>query len=164
MSENNIYEITQMISNKKTLQSDLSEAMEMVNSMFKKKYIDKLQNVVQSHHIKAQKNPSKEIQLMYAIKPFLDKNKHTDIDKLINTMITLNAVKGMQDELSVHSNKDIKIASIIEEQKDKSIQEDGIYDIDESCITSKQSNVNSSQPNMANLMLLLIFSNMNKYF
>lgn len=160
MSENNIYEITQMMNNKKTLQSDLSEAMQMVNSMFKRKYIDKLQNVVQTHQLRAKKNPSKEVQLMYALKPFLDKSKHSDIDRFIDTLNSFNAIKGMHEELISHSKKDIKITSIIDEEKDSSIQEDGIYDIDENCIEANKNSSNASPINITSLMLLFIFSAM----
>lgn len=169
MSENNeIYEITQKINNKQVLQNDFNEAFQMVSSLFQKKYINKLQNVIQTHQLNAQKNPTREIKLMYALKEFMDNNKQKDADKIINMMVSLNAFKNIQNELrkfpnaSNISNVSIQSANVIKQSneiKDSSIQEDGIYDIDKSCIASKQNKITNKMPDINNLLFLLLFLN-----
>ena len=62
MSENNtIYEIAQLMSSRTNLQNDFAEAAQLINNLFKKKYIDKINYTIQNQRTNIQKNPSKEI-------------------------------------------------------------------------------------------------------
>lgn len=159
MSDNNIiYEITQKITDKDNLQNDISEAIGLVSNMFREKYINKLQSAVQKKHIEIQKNPSKEIKLMYALKPFLNESSHHDIDNVINAMLSLNTIMTIQNELS--SRSIIKQNSVVSTQsipEDPSIKSDGIYDVDENCLIANQSGVSLNNNGMNVILLFLMF-------
>lgn len=161
MSENNvIYEITQQMNNSQNIQRDMTEAIEMITSLFKKKYINRLQEAIQAQHIQTKKNPTKEIQLLHALKPFMDKSMHSQIDKMINTMMTFNTIKTIQKDIYIQQGNYISTQSNknFASEKDESIKADGIYDVDENCLSLKSSKPNTFNSN-AMLMFLLLFSN-----
>lgn len=146
MSENNIiYEITKMMNDKPAIQNDMNEAMMLVKKMFEEKYISKINNIVKDHHEKTRKNPSREINLLQAFKAFTPENEQTKIEKLIDSLYMLETLSSINSEYkasppvvrSSESNEQQPVsASAVNE--DCSIHSDGIYEIDNQCITTKE--------------------------
>ncbi len=133
MQENNIiYEIAEKIQDKNIMQNDFKEAMFLVSNMFREKYVDKLQNelVTNVNNIKA--NPTKEINLLRAIKPFVNEDNKKNLEDIIDMMTNISAVNFMMPKTTPKKNNIIKINNI--NIKDSSVKEDGVYDIDESCL------------------------------
>ena len=156
MSEgNSIYEITKMMSSEQNLRNDFQEAANLVKNMFQEKYIYKLEKELNRRREIIQKNPSKEIKLINALKPFIEEKSREDVDKIINLMINADTLSAIQKSF-LNENSMITAQSAINpsQKKDPSIKEDGIYDIDESCLTSIQTSAGKSN-NIFPLMLIL---------
>lgn len=159
MSEANIItEITQMMTDKKTAQNDINEATNLVMEMFKKKYINRLHEAAHMQRINAQKNPTKEIRLLHSIKPFLDESRHESIDKMIDTMTMLAVMQNIGKELSAAGDEksSIETASVNGGNDNDSIHADGVYDIDEACMTSLKSSPPQNRNKLFELMFLLM--------
>ncbi|MDE6182503.1 MAG: hypothetical protein K2F59_04800, partial [Eubacteriales bacterium] len=110
MQENNvIYEITRQIQDKDNIKKDFQEAFTLVTEMFKKKYIDKIDEEFKNRLEKIEKTPPKEIVLLNAIKPFLEKSAHKNIDNTINMMRTFSAINSLKHNFN--ENKKVEIAS-----------------------------------------------------
>lgn len=166
MSEGNtIYEITQMMSSEQNIRNDFQEAIELIKNMFHEKYIYKLEKELKRRREVIQKNPSKEIKLISALKPFVEETKHTEIDKIINLMINADTLSTIQKSFVKESNRITAQSAAFEresgEKKDPSIKEDGIYDIDENCLMSMQNSTNTRN-NMLPLFLILLLLFFNK--
>ena len=146
MLDNNIiYEITQQFSNPDHIQSEFSEIMDLISKHFRQKYVHKLEVAVQQHHDHCTSHPSKEIVLLQACKPFFGADNTGFIDNIINIFHTLNTVNNIKSEYIAQSQQpvitDEPLFSI--NSGDPSIHEDGIYDMDDSCLT-QSAIVNSS--------------------
>ena len=155
MQENNtIYEITQKMQNKNNLQNDMKEAFELITNLFKEKYFNKLEFEITQHINSIKNNPSNEIKLLNAFKPFLNNNTNKNIENIINTLTNLNAFNTLKTK--IYSTKNLKTInySTLNIQKDPSIKEDGVYDIDESCLILNQNFFNVEN---FNILLILFF-------
>lgn len=155
MQENNvIYEISQKIQNKKVVQNDMKEAIDLVANLFKTKYIDKIDCELKTNIKDVQNNPTKEIVLLNALKPFTQKEKHQNIDNIINLATNIAAFKNLipKQQLSIQQNV-VKASNL---DIDPSVKEDGVYDIDENCLYYVNNN-NNSQSGIILIMFLLLF-------
>lgn len=163
--QNSIYEITQMMSNQKNIKEDFSEASRLIFELFKKKYIDGLTSEITKHKNNVTKNPTKEINLMNALKPFFGKDAHTQIDNFINALINYNTMLNIQKELSSknilkENSSKISAASVSQEttasKTDSCIQKDGIYEIDQSCLENLKS-LSTKNKGQNSLCFILLF-------
>ena len=134
MQESKIYEIAQMIQNKATIENDLKEAKNIVKNMLHDKYINKMHLAIREKHKACCKNPTKEVHLLNAIKPFMHETSHHKIDKAIEMLTLMNTVKGIKSE----------VAPILYTQnvQEGIIHEDGVYEVDSNCIKGRE-NFNS---------------------
>lgn len=163
----NLIELNDLIKNGNSLQSDLMEAAELIKKMFKQKYIAKLENELKIQKQNHQKNPTKEIQLIQAVKPFINQNRHKEIDSITDTLINITTLMDIQKDFIKNNEKEkenpaqIKaMNTILTEESDPSIKKDGIYDIDETCLLTKQSsNKNVSSNFLAYTLFALILFN-----
>lgn len=100
MQENNsIYKIATQIKDKENIKNDFREVLVLASDWFKKKYIDTLQKEIDTHFEKVQKNPTKEVSLLKAIKPFIKDDSHEDIDKFIDTLVNINVFNTLKDKV-----------------------------------------------------------------
>ena len=159
----NLVELNDLISSGNSLQNDLTEAIEIIKKMFRQKYISKLENELKIQKQDHLKNPSKEIQLIQAVKPFMKQSKHKDIDSLTDTLVNISTLMDIQKKFERNSKKTenpaTKVAAmntVITKKDDSSIKEDGIYDIDEKCLLSKQSLNKNSSPNILVYILFIV--------
>jgi hypothetical protein len=152
MSElNKIYEITQQLTSPQNLKNDLNEISDMITQHFSAKYLSPISAAMASNQQYYSSHPSKEVNLLKALKPFLSAD--ADIDNAINI---LNTIRVFSD-IAAHSTPTpaeavIKVASI----KDSAIHSDGIYEIDQSCVNSKNSTAESNPVSESNIILLLL--------
>lgn len=157
MQENNvIYEIAEKIQDKQIVQNDFKEAFSLVTNMFKSKYIDKLEDELKVNINNVKNNPTKEITLLNAIKPFMKENKQKNLDDIVDMMTSISAISYMLPKQNDEPNI-IKINSIT--KQDSSVKEDGVYDIDESCMFNTN-NKPSFNNNFIYIILFLILFNM----
>lgn len=122
-----IYEVTQMLQDKNNIQNDMQQAMELVRDMFYKKYLQKIEKEVEIRREKIKANRSKEVELLYAVKPFLAQDKSAVIDKMADSIMMMQTLNTLQSEM----NRDYR---------KESVHSDGIYDVDENCMASKNNN------------------------
>lgn len=122
-----IYEVTQMLQDKNNIQNDMQQAMELVKDMFYKKYLQKIEKEVEIRREKIKANRPKEVELLYAVKPFLAQDKSDVIDKMADSIMMMQTLNTLQSEM----NRDYK---------KESVHSDGIYDVDENCMASKNNN------------------------
>ncbi|MCI8804347.1 MAG: hypothetical protein HFE59_00350 [Clostridiales bacterium] len=163
----NLIELNDLINNGNSLRGDLSEAAELIKTMFKQKYISKLENELKIQKQIHQKNPTKEIQLIQAVKPFINSERHKEIDSITDTLINITTLMDIQKDFIKNNEKEkdeeprIKaMDTILTEKNDPSIKKDGIYDIDESCLLTKQSSGKNTSSNFLiySLFAIILFS------
>lgn len=152
-----IYEITQLMHDKQILQNDLVEALNTVKDVFYKKYIYKFQQALDEHRELAKKQSSKEVDLLLALKPFIGENSQQTIDKIIDTMYTLNTAQSIDseirkympaDETEIDSNSVRAASTTI-------VHDDGIYEIDENCMQNN-SHSNNASINITEIIFMLL--------
>ncbi|WP_058486247.1 hypothetical protein [Defluviitalea phaphyphila] len=123
------------------LNEDIKEMINTIKDIFKKKYIDKITNFIENGKNQIKENPSKEISLLQAIKPFIDTNNHSQIDNIIEAMNMMRTVQSFNEKIKniqIQKNEEQKNDYLNEKNKEVLIKEDGIYEIDEACMREKQ--------------------------
>jgi len=93
---NKIIELNKLINNSESFQNDITEISNLIKTMFQKKYISKLSEELKIQKQNHQKNPTKEIQLIQAVKPFINQEKQNDIDKITDTLINITTLMDIQ--------------------------------------------------------------------
>ena len=96
---NNLYELTKSFENKKVIYQDFNEIINIFKNNIQNKYIKKVFSIIDEEQTVAKENPNKEISLIKALKEF-NTNKNS-LDDIINVLTTLDALKHMQDDLSL---------------------------------------------------------------
>jgi len=132
MSEKNIYEIVQSFSDRDNLQSDLDEALKLVSRHFRNKYVGKLDNVLNISRKNFKQNPTREMQLINALKPFLPRERHERLDSITEMLTLFSTFESIRKEVSSTSLAQSEVA-----EADSAIHEDGIYEVDEECLHKK---------------------------
>ena len=162
----NLIELNKIINKEDTLQKDMIEATNLIKSMFQKKYIKKLSEELEICKQDHKKRPTKEIQLLQAIKPFINQNYHQQIDSITDTLINFTTLidiqKNFNNKLETHqkektNKKQIKaMSTVVTKNDDVSIKKDGIYDIDENCLFYNQKNIKIQNNNKTNILYILL--------
>ena len=119
-----IYEVTQLLEDKNNIQNDMQEAINLIRDMFYKKYLQKIHKEIKIKHEKIKNNRPKEVELLCAIKPFVDGKQIDLIDRLSDAIIMFKTINNLQSEIN-------------QKYKSDSQHPDGVYDIDKNCLTSK---------------------------
>lgn len=155
-----IYEITKLMGNRDTIQSDLNEAINIIRDVFYKKYIQKFQQALDEHRQLARKQSSKEVELLKALKPFLGEDSKDSIDRIIEVMYTINTAQSIDSEVrkcSEEINVETYEDNIINAASTSTIiHEDGIYEIDDNCMEKSTCPDNSLNITELIFMLMLI--------
>jgi hypothetical protein len=146
-----ICEVTQMLQDKNIIKNDLEQAFSLVKDMFYKKYLDKIQLEIKNKRENLKINRPKELELLYALKPFIPKEKNYIIDNTAEYLIILNIIRSLQAEINSDVlNKNNKFIST--QSKDSSEHQDGIYDLDKNCLDKKNSGFINA------FLMLVVFS------
>lgn len=131
-----IYEIAKQIQDKNNMKEDISNAISLVSNMFKEKYMDKIMNEFQKTLNHIEENPTKEINLLNAIKPFLSNCEN--IENTINMLKNFSAINLLKNNEYQKKQQDLNSDNVVFinniKEKDSSVKEDGVYDIDENCL------------------------------
>lgn len=139
-----IYQVTQMLQDKNIIKNDLDQAFNLIKDMFYKKYLEKIQLEIKAKRDQLKVNRPKEVELLYALKPFMPKEKNHIIDNAAEYIIILKTMQGLQSELNSESrldmaNKNNKLSHNLTQaqSKDDSEHQDGVYDLDTNCLEQK---------------------------
>ena len=132
---------------------DIRQMRESIINIFKENYINKMRSLIEDNRIQAKENPTKEIVLLQAIKPFINSQSHTIIDEITEAMNTIRILENFNQKISnLHSNRS-------ENKKEQIIvDKDGVYEIDELCLNSINRESNSGQILIILLIILLFKS------
>lgn len=158
MSElNKIYEITQSLSSPESVGSELRELSALISEHLASKYISPINAVIASHRQYCTTHPVRETNLLAALKPFT--SKPDGIDRLIemfNTARLINdIVYGGLAAIRSTSDGCVRTAAIT----DSAVHPDGIYEIDEGCISAGTSCTDGTEglcPAALVILLLLL--------
>ena len=137
----NIYEITKVMSNNQALSGDLQNGLHMVKEQLLAKYIKPVKTIIAKEQTKIRKNPSSEIRLLEALKPFIPHTQHDKLTQTMNTLYTLETIKRLTTPVpkTINHNQ-IGI---------QSLSQDGVYEIDEKCMKM------SEMPRISPIFLVL---------
>jgi len=145
---NKIYEIAQMVGNNNVIKGDMQEAAGIIRTMLAEKYVLPLNRIIEQEGIKRRENPSKEVRLLQAIRPFMPYSRQEQLSKSIDMLYNIETAKSLSTNISSKSQKPLKIAEI-----DNSVHPDGVYDIDKNCMDQMQS------PSISPIFLILALLN-----
>lgn len=139
--KNKIYEITQMMGDRRIIANDINAAKDMVRSMLSEKYIRPIVQAIDKENDRVRKNPSKEAKLLSALKPFFEDERSRGIDSAINALNMANTLKGLASNSRNAAFEKPKedFGHMTAAAVDMAIHEDGIYEIDEKCMHSANS-------------------------
>ena len=158
MSEKKVCEIMLSLNDKSNLESDIEEAVSLLSGHFRDKYLARLEHAFNKCRKNTELNPTKELQLMRALKPFMPPERREKLDSITEMLTLLSTFENIRDEANEIS-KPIAEAT----ELDPAIHSDGIYEVDEHCLYEKnmsipygEPNINiNSNPNFAGLMLIM---------
>ncbi|WP_058486249.1 hypothetical protein [Defluviitalea phaphyphila] len=97
--DTSINEITDIITDKNYIRNDIVEITNIIKNILNDKYILKINELISQHKAKTINNPTKEIMLMQAVKPFMNKKAQINIDKMIELMNIMGTAKSIQKDL-----------------------------------------------------------------
>ena len=117
-----------MLQDESVIKDDMEQAANLVREMFYKKYLSKIQKEIDSRQKKIKLNRPKEVELLYALKPFMPQEKSFLVDKMADSIMMAQTITGLQSEV----RKEI--------DSESSIHEDGVYDVDKKCLATKRNN------------------------
>jgi hypothetical protein len=139
MSDNIVYEITQMVSDRSAVKKDMQSAMQLVSNLFEEKYVSKINNCIKTEHQEVMHSPSKEVELLQVFKKFIPTNKEEKMEEIIDMLIMFNTFKSIKTQVNSCKNGEpyFKVDKAVQNLKDPSEHVDGIYDIDTSCAAKK---------------------------
>lgn len=151
MSElNKIYEITQKLSSPDNLRDDFKEILDIAIKHFSSKYLTPINVAIASHKEYCDSHPCKEVNLLKAFKPFVENSD--GIDKLIDAVNTLRL-------FSLVSSQDNTPPAVVSAASinDSAIHPDGIYEVDEGCISTNSQSVDKGFNIDPAILLFLLF-------
>ena len=146
-SNEQIYEIASIVGDNKLFKGDMSQAAGMIKSMLSEKYITPIKNAMENENKRSRKNPNKEARLLEALKPFMPESNHQKLNDTIDVIHFMETMRGMQNMLPQKIAQPVKAleAKVADPSAhkvaDPSVHEDGVYDIDQMCLTSPKSNI-----------------------
>ncbi|MCD8158429.1 MAG: hypothetical protein LUD77_05915 [Clostridiales bacterium] len=147
MDQNSIYEILNSFSSRETMENDLNEIKKLVSGYFNKKYFSGLGSIISSEINRQKTNPSDDLRLLYAIKPYAKNLGGNVMDNVIEAAAVVKAIDNIRGKLP-NETKTVAAAAV----NLPSVNPDGVYDIDRECIIKTAS---ESQPPQTDIILLL---------
>lgn len=151
MSDHNtIFEINKLMNDKGLIKNDLDEITHIIKEVIQQKYISKFEVAIDEQRELVKKNTPKEINLLLALKPYLEQSTHTYIDQIIDLIYKMNTVKNIQAEIekcAVVNKMDNNLSN-----PETTIHDDGIYEIDTHCTVNNTTN----SMNITELIFMLL--------
>jgi len=141
-----IMEITQMMSDNNRIKGDVSQAAEMVRSMFNEKYIAPITRAINTENKRAKNHPVREARLLKALKPFVDAGRHPGIDRAMDALHMAETLRGLKSTMPLPhtprtpapTSAPVRTAEAAAAFHgygyDTSIHPDGVYDVDYDCL------------------------------
>lgn len=128
MSETNqLYELTRMIDDKESMESDLSEIFANLREMVQKKYVHKLHHVVETQQRQVTEHPPREVTLLRALREFTTEDQRKNLDRMIDMTMMMNTATKMRKDLGAIAERTKPTQSLpgdvhARENEDQSLQ------------------------------------------
>jgi len=106
MPENQIYEISRMMRDRAATQKDMRDASVLLSQFFQDRYLSKIKQAVDMSQSSVNASPPDEVRLLNALKPFVSPERHAQVDRMVNMMMTMSAVKKMSSDLNPGLTRD----------------------------------------------------------
>lgn len=144
----NIYEISQYIGNDNIIQNELYSSISNIRNNLKNKYISPIKSAIKTESSKLKKEPSPEIRLIEAFKPFVSHTEHKKLNDMIDSIYKIKTLKNISKKFYKNiDNSDKNKLQIMSNSYPKN--NDAIYEIDDNCIQ------NNIRPKISPLFILL---------
>lgn len=165
MSNKMMKAVAHLLSNPAGIQNDMRESMLMAQNHLSEKYLTKMTKAVAQCQKKAMENPSPQIDLLLAVKPFIPEESHPRVNQMIEMLQfyqTMDEIRtSIQEELPPADTRPLSAASVGSFTPDPSVHEDGVYDVDSNCTLPARANQATMQ-NSNPMGMLLALSLMNR--
>lgn len=156
---NMLQELTQKMTDPSQIRDDFNGAAALVIEMFREKYINRLNDAVSFHISKAKEEPPDSAKLLYALKPFINGDRHEQLDNTANLLIMLDALKNITGNRAIERTAPMTASLGIENASSEGvIHIDGIYEVDKTCLSRKKAGPIPGNL-LAGIMLLTQFRN-----
>jgi hypothetical protein len=150
MLNNSITEITALFNDPDSLKADMSEGLGLMREHINRKYVNKIGKIIKACEDSIDANPSKEVMLLEALKPFAPSALSEKIEGFIGMHKQMHILNEIQNRLSTPDNTPFGLsAASSEKSKISSVHEDGVYDIDENCVLNKMPAKGGAAPTAA---------------
>lgn len=148
MEQTTVYDILKLLSDKKSIENDLNEIKNMTRDYFKRKYFSRLKKIISSEIIRQKTDPSDDIRLLYALKPYAAASAAPIMDNIIEAAAAAKAITNIKAKMP-NKTKTVSAASI------SSVNPDGIYDIDPDCMAHSASAQSNDGQNLILILALI---------
>ena len=99
-----VVDLVRSLSDKNTLEKDMTDALLLVSSLFHDRYIKSLKKEIEDRCHECHRNPSREMNLVKSIKPFLREERHImHIDRAIDIVNKFDAAKSIHRDVTTQS-------------------------------------------------------------
>ncbi|MCD8239623.1 MAG: hypothetical protein LUC92_09860 [Clostridiales bacterium] len=147
MEQNSVYDIISLLSDKKSIETDLNEIKKLTANYFRKKYFDRFNKII-SAEISCQKaHPSDDLRLLYALKPYAPKAAPV-MDSIIEAAAAAKAINNIKTKIPAENK--VAAASL------PSVNDDGVYDTDPDCLIKAASGQNINDKNQSLIYILIV--------
>lgn len=149
----NVFEILSAMGSGSSLRQDVYEIQTLIADHFRKKYINRLAKIINSEIISLKTNPSDDLRLLYALKPYAKGSGKGIMDNIIEATAMVRAIGNIRGSLPPSS-------PVVTAASPSSIRPDGVYDIDTECSSIKASAQTGDNRDLVfSLILLCLFIN-----
>ncbi len=93
-----MFELSRIFNNPDKTKSDMNEAMMAAMSLLKERYVDKVTETVNGYISEMRANPSREVKLLYSLKPFMPERQQANIDKAADMFMLFDAMRRLQSD------------------------------------------------------------------
>lgn len=147
MSDNSVFDILNRITDKENVEKDMQEIGSLISAHINNKYLAPIEQEIKCCNKECEQSPTNEISLLRALKPFVSNT--ANIDRIIKAMNYSRTFQKLQTSY------------VIQSKQDSSIHNDGIYDVDETCLINTLGFGNDSNLLLVALIVLILLGGNN---
>jgi hypothetical protein len=95
-------------------------------------YFDKVNTAVHGYMNELRENPSREVTLLYSLKPFMPERQQESIDKAADMLMLFDAMRRLSSE---NSGPALSASVTANAEDNNIIHGDGVYEMDRQCLS-----------------------------
>ncbi len=153
MDNRELMELSSRMQNGAIARDDFARAQNLFFDYFRETYMSSFMQALKERREYLNENPTREIAMLQTMRGFAPPERQAGIDRMIELFLIMNTASVLRED---SMPKSISQAEHKPNTVDTSVHDDGIYDIDHSCLTRKP-----NQQNMFGIMLMAALMNRN---